>query len=163
MRCPKCGSDRSLVIDSRSDGTSTRRRRECPECQYRFSTYERIERSLPLVVKKDARREAFNRDKLKNGVRRACEKRPVSVETIEELLDKVEIALDESCEKEIDSVRLGDVVMSELKRIDDIAFVRFASVYREFTDVSQFVETLAETRPLGRANAGMNSDKVANG
>ena len=142
MKCPRCGSERSLVIDSRSDGTSTRRRRECPECQYRFSTYERIERSLPLVVKKDARRESFHREKLKNGVLRACEKRPVSVEAIEDLLDKVEIALHESCEKEIDSVSIGDVVMSELRKIDDIAYVRFASVYREFSDVSQFVDNL---------------------
>jgi transcriptional repressor NrdR len=142
MRCPKCSCERTSVIDSRSEAASIRRRRECQSCQFRFSTYERLERLLPLVVKKDLRREPFGRDKLRNGLRRACEKRPVSAEQIEEMLDRLESALSEMHEKEIASTAIGDLVMGELRGVDHIAYVRFASVYREFSDVHQFVETL---------------------
>jgi transcriptional repressor NrdR len=142
MRCPKCSCDRTSVVDSRSEASSIRRRRECQSCQFRFSTYERVERMLPLVVKKDERREPFSRDKLRSGLRRACEKRPVSAELIEDILDRLELSLSDMHEKEITSTAIGDLVMIELRVVDHIAYVRFASVYREFSDVHQFVETL---------------------
>ena len=142
MRCPKCSSESSSVIDSRTDGVVTRRRRECQECHFRFSTLERIEYSLPLVVKKDGRREPFDRDKLMSGLLRACEKRPVSIETIEQKVEGLERELQNLFLKEIPSRQLGDMVMEILKTVDKIAYVRFASVYREFSDISQFVDTL---------------------
>ena len=142
MRCPKCESERSSVVDSRGDGNSIRRRRACQECEFRFTTYERVEMSLPMVVKKDGRREAFDRDKLRGGLLRACEKRPISVEVIDATVENIERKLQELCLKEIESRRIGDFLMEELKELDTIAYVRFASVYREFSDVNQFVDTL---------------------
>ena len=142
MRCPKCNSENSSVVDSRTDGIVTRRRRECQECHFRFSTLERIEYSLPLIIKKDGRREPFDRDKLRAGLLRACEKRPVSIETIDQQVEALERELQAMYVKELPSRQLGDMVMDILKLIDKIAYVRFASVYREFSDISQFVDTL---------------------
>ncbi|NLF25306.1 MAG: transcriptional repressor NrdR [Deltaproteobacteria bacterium] len=147
MRCPKCGSEKSAVIDSRSDGDTTRRRRECQSCEFRFSTYERIEVTMPMVVKKDGRREAFDRDKVRGGLLKACEKRPVSMEIIDQTVEVIERKLQELYSREILSRKIGDVLMEELKRLDQIAYVRFASVYREFSDVSQFVDTLQSLTP----------------
>jgi transcriptional repressor NrdR len=142
MKCPKCESERSSVIDSRSDGNAIRRRRECQECQFRFSTFERVEYTLPMVIKKDGRREAFDSRKIRMGLFKACEKRPISVETIEKTVETIERKIQEQCMKEIPSRQIGDFLMDELKNLDKIAYVRFASVYREFSDVSQFVDTL---------------------
>lgn len=148
MKCPKCNGERSSVVDSRNDGQAIRRRRECQECQFRFSTFERIEYTFPMIIKKDGRRENFLRDKLKSGVQRACEKRPVSVEAVDQLIERVERKLHEKCAKELPSLELGDLVMDELRELDGIAYVRFASVYREFSDVHQFVDTLQSLRPV---------------
>lgn len=142
MFCPKCNSDRTSVTDSRSDGGAIRRRRECQACDYRFTTYERVEYSLPMVVKKDGSRETFDREKIRAGFRRACEKRPVSTETIDGAVDSIEKRMQEMCVKEIDSQLVGEAVMEELRKVDKIAYVRFASVYREFSDVEQFVDAL---------------------
>jgi len=142
MKCPKCQSDRLSVVDSRGDGSSIRRRRECQECTHRFTTFERIELSLPLIIKKDGRREPFDRDKIRGGLLRACEKRPVSVEEIDKTVDAIERKLYERFAKEISSREVGASLMDALKNLDKIAYVRFASVYREFSDVSQFMETL---------------------
>ena len=153
MKCPKCVSERSAVIDSRSDANAIRRRRECQECQFRFSTFERIEYNLPLVIKKDGRRENFKRDKLSAGLVRACEKRPVSIELIDKTIEEVEKRLQELCVKEIDSMRIGDILMEHLQNIDHIAYVRFASVYREFSDLNQFVDTLQTLQKKEPANS----------
>lgn len=142
MRCPKCASDHSAVIDSRGDDDAIRRRRECQECSARFTTYERIELSLPMVIKKDNRREPFDRNKLRAGIVRACEKRPVSMSAIDSTVDSIERRVSELCLKEIPSRQIGDFLMEALRDLDKIAYVRFASVYREFSDVSQFVDTL---------------------
>jgi len=142
MKCPKCQSDHLSVVDSRGDGSSIRRRRECQGCTYRFTTFERIELSLPLIIKKDGRREPFDREKLRGGVLRACEKRPVSVEQIDKTVDGIERRLYERFAKEVSSMEVGDYLMDALKNLDKIAYVRFASVYREFSDISQFMETL---------------------
>ena len=147
MKCPKCGSEKSAVVDSRSDGDTTRRRRECQACGFRFSTYERIEITLPMVVKKDGRREAFDRNKVRGGLLKACEKRPVAMDVIDRTVEAVERKLQELYQKEIPSRHIGDILMEELKRLDQIAYVRFASVYREFSDVSQFVATLQSLNP----------------
>ena len=144
MKCPKCNSDKSSVIDSRADGDSIRRRRECQDCEFRFTTFERVELALPAVIKKDGRRENFERSKILGGIRRACEKRPVSMEQIEHAVDTIERRVSEMCIKEIPSLQVGDLVMEVLKDLDKIAYVRFASVYREFSDISQFVDTLED-------------------
>jgi transcriptional repressor NrdR len=144
MRCLKCGSDKSSVIDSRADGGSIRRRRECQQCQNRFTTFERIELSLPMVIKKDDRRQPFDRTKIRLGLIRACEKRPVSIENIDQTVDAIELKLSEMQEKEIQSQVIGELVIESLKDLDKIAYVRFASVYREFSDLNQFVETLKD-------------------
>lgn len=151
MRCPKCGSDHSAVTDSRGDENAIRRRRECQNCGVRFTTYERIELSLPMVIKKDDRRESFDRNKLRAGIVRACEKRPVSMSSIDATVDAIERRVSELCLKEIPSRQIGDFLMEALKDLDQIAYVRFASVYREFSDVSQFVDTLQslEDKPAG--------------
>lgn len=142
MKCPKCGSDELNVIDSRAGVDSIRRRRTCLKCDARFTTYERIEETFPLIVKKDGRRESFDRAKILSGLRKACQKRPISVETIEDVVQKVELKLSRMDEKEIPARSVGELVMNELREVDQIAYVRFASVYREFSDVSQFMETL---------------------
>jgi len=142
MFCPKCNSDKSSVTDSRGDGGAIRRRRECQDCGYRFTTYERVELSLPAVIKKDGRREVFDREKIRSGLRRACEKRPVSTEAIDAAVEMIERKLQEMCVREVDSRVVGEAVIDELRKMDKIAYVRFASVYREFSDVSQFVDAL---------------------
>jgi transcriptional repressor NrdR len=140
MRCPSCGHLEDRVVDSREaqDGQATRRRRECLGCGRRFTTYERVEESLPAVVKKDGRREAFDRRKIVEGLRRACQKRPVSEERIEALASEVERRAQEAGEREIRAAAVGELVMERLKALDPVAYVRFASVYRAFRDVGEF-------------------------
>ncbi len=147
MKCPFCSYIDTKVIDSRlsKEGAEIRRRRECDECQKRFTTYERVEEVLPMVVKKDGRREAFERTKIVGGLIRACEKRPVSVQTIEKIVDQIQSDLLERGEKEIPSTLIGERIMDSLKGLDDVAYVRFASVYRSFKDMDEFVD-LIKTR-----------------
>lgn len=142
MRCSKCGCERSNVIDSRSTEDGIRRRRVCAECDTRFTTYERLEDVLPLIIKKDGRREPFERSKVRAGMIRACEKRPVSVDVIDKFVDEIDSKVKEMDKKEISSLVIGELVMKALREIDQVAYVRFASVYREFSDVSQFMDTL---------------------
>jgi transcriptional repressor NrdR len=144
MKCPFCGEINNKVIDSRlsKDGNVIRRRRECLVCTRRFTTYEHIEEIPVMIVKKDGRREVFSREKLRSGIRKACQKRKISVNIIEEFLDELERDLRETGEKEIPSHKIGEKVMAKLHEIDDVAYVRFASVYREFKDVNDFVSEL---------------------
>ncbi len=144
MKCPRCGHGDNKVVDSRvgKDGDVIRRRRECLSCRVRFTTYERIEEEIPLVVKRDGRREPFDRQKILTGILKACEKRPVSYASIERVVDALEGEFQGSGEKEISSVQIGERVMAELLKLDDVAYVRFASVYRQFKDISQFVEEI---------------------
>jgi len=146
MKCPGCAGMENKVIDSRlnKEGTVIRRRRECLSCTDRFTTYEKLERSLPLLIKKDGRREEFNRDKIILGVSKACQKRPVSVKDIEDLVDRVEQYLQELGEKEVHAVKVGEKVIQEIYHLDDVAYVRFASVYRSFKDVNEFMVELKE-------------------
>jgi transcriptional repressor NrdR len=146
MKCPGCSGMENKVIDSRlnKEGTVIRRRRECLSCSERFTTYEKLERSLPLLIKKDGRREEFDRDKIIDGVKKACQKRPVSIKDIEELVDRVEQYLQELGEKEVSAVKVGEKVISEIYNLDDVAYVRFASVYRSFKDVNEFMVELKE-------------------
>jgi transcriptional repressor NrdR len=146
MKCPFCGFADTKVIDSRlgREGNNIRRRRECVGCGRRFTTYERVEETLPLVVKKDGRREPFDRMKIIGGMQRACEKRPVSIASIEKVVDQLEIFFQESGDKEIESSRIGEAVMEALHNIDEIAYVRFASVYRQFKDINEFMAELKE-------------------
>jgi len=144
MKCPVCGCPDSKVLDSRpiNDGESIRRRRECMECQKRFTTYERIE-SIPLmVVKKDKTREVFDRSKILNGMLRACEKRPVSAEQVENAVNEIEAELTNTVQNEVSTSTIGELVMEKLRAIDEVAYVRFASVYRQFKDVNTFMEEL---------------------
>jgi len=142
MKCPACQYPESKVLDSRpaDEGTTIRRRRECLECKNRFTTYERIETNPLTVVKKDNTRQPFSRDKLINGIRRACEKRPVPAEVIEKAVDEIESTLSGALNSEVKSEYIGELVMEKLKGIDDVAYVRFASVYRQFTDIDTFLE-----------------------
>ena len=142
MKCPFCGQLDSKVLESRlsKEGDMIRRRRECEPCEKRFTTYERVEETLPLVIKKDGRREPFDRIKIKNGILKACQKRPVSISTIEETIQKIESRLAE--QGEIPSSLLGERVMEVLHELDDVAYVRFASVYRSFKDVGEFVDLI---------------------
>jgi transcriptional repressor NrdR len=146
MKCPFCAFADSKVVDSRpdKDGSTIRRRRECESCGKRFTTHERVEEILPLVIKKDGRREPFDRMKLVAGIQKACEKRPVSVETIERLVDRLELQMQESGEKEIPTKSIGEWVMTELHAIDQVAYVRFASVYRSFKDITEFMSELQD-------------------
>jgi transcriptional repressor NrdR len=146
MKCPFCANVENKVIDSRisKDGDAIRRRRECIGCGNRFTTYEYVEEVLPIVVKKDGRREAFDRTKIRNGIKKACEKRPVSTDAIETLVDNVERACQEFQGKEIPSTAIGEAVMRELHILDGVAYVRFASVYREFRDVGDFLDQLKD-------------------
>ena len=144
MKCPFCCCEESKVIDSRptDEGERIRRRRECLNCQKRFTTYEIIE-SLPLIViKRDKTREIFDREKLLNGLLRACQKRPLSVDTLENLVDEIEASLQNSLEREVTSEKIGAMVMDRLKDIDEVSYVRFASVYRQFKDINTFMEEL---------------------
>lgn len=141
MRCPYCGHDDSKVIDSRptEEGVAIRRRRECIKCAQRFTTYEKVE-SLPIVViKKDKTRELFNREKLLAGLTRACEKRPVETSTLDRLVDRIESDLQNTLKREVSTKEIGEKVMEGLKDIDEVAYVRFASVYRQFKDVTTFI------------------------
>ena len=146
MKCPFCASSENRVIDSRisKDGSAIRRRRECLACEKRFTTYEFVEEVLPVVVKKDGRREPFDRLKIVNGIKKACEKRPISTDVIEDIVDNIEQACQEYQGKEIPSSMVGEKVMEELQRLDGVAYVRFASVYRQFRDVSDFMEELKD-------------------
>ena len=146
MKCPYCGCEDSKVIDSRptDEGERIRRRRECTKCGKRFTTYEIIETVPLIVVKKDGTRESFDRVKLFNGLLRACEKRPVPVETIEKSVTDIESSLQNSLEKEVTSGKIGELAMEKLKDIDEVAYVRFASVYRQFKDVSTFVDEVTK-------------------
>ncbi len=141
MRCPFCDNQETKVIDSRptEDGHAIRRRRECERCSRRFTTYEKVEEVILMVVKKDGSREAFDRRKIMNGIIKACEKRPVTVATMENMVDQIERGLNNMMEKEIDSSFIGELIMDQLKDVDQVAYVRFASVYRQFTDVNTFV------------------------
>ena len=144
MKCPYCGFEESKVIDSRptEEGEKIRRRRECMSCQKRFTTYEIIE-SLPLyVVKKDKTREEFNRQKLLSGIRHACEKRPVSIQMMERIVDEIEATLQNTLDREVTSTKIGELAMEKLKALDEVAYVRFASVYRQFKDINTFMEEL---------------------
>ncbi len=144
MNCPFCSNSETKVIDSRptDEGNSIRRRRECLECKRRFTTYEKIEEIPLVIVKRDMSRETFNRDKIRNGIIKACEKRPVSIQTIEHIVEELEKDLQSSLEKEIESVRIGELVMQYLKDTDEVAYVRFASVYRQFKDINTFMDEL---------------------
>lgn len=146
MNCPFCGYEESKVIDSRptDEGQRIRRRRECLQCAKRFTTYEIIE-SLPIIViKKDKSRETFNRDKLMTGLLRACEKRPVSIDTLDNMIDEIEVNIQNSLDREVSSEHIGELVMEKLKKIDEVAYVRFASVYRQFKDINTFMSELSK-------------------
>lgn len=145
MKCPFCGSAESKVIDSRptDEGTIIRRRRECIECEKRFTTYEKIE-SIPLrVIKKDKSREMFDSQKLLNGIMRACEKRPVTMEQLQNIVDDIENDIFSTLDKEISTKEIGQKVMNALKKIDEVSYVRFASVYRQFKDIDTFMQELS--------------------
>jgi len=146
MQCPACRAPDSRVIDSRlaKEGDVVRRRRHCDRCGRRFTTYERVDVSLPMVVKKDGRREPFDRGKIVGGLARACEKRPVSVDTIEAVATRIERAVQDGGEKEVASARIGEAVMEALHDLDAVAYVRFASVYRSFRDVHEFMRELED-------------------
>jgi transcriptional repressor NrdR len=146
VKCPFCNNLDSKVVDSRPDkgGSAIRRRRECEQCSKRFTTHERIEEILPQVCKKDGRREPFDRFKIINGIVKACEKRPISKTDIEILVDRLETRLQESTEREISTTTIGEWVMKELHGMDEVAYVRFASVYRSFRDINEFMQELQD-------------------
>lgn len=146
MKCPFCNHLESKVVDSRlgKDKETIRRRRECLSCQKRFTTSERAEDALPLVIKKDGRRETFNRLKIFNGLKKACEKRPISINLIEKIVNRIELYFQEKGEREVKSSEIGEKVMEELHRLDGVAYVRFASVYRQFKDIQEFMDELKE-------------------
>ncbi len=155
MKCMFCGCDDSKVIDSRStdDGKSIRRRRECVACGRRFTTFETIETVPFLVIKRDGTRQLYEREKLKNGIIRACEKRPISMQQIDQVVDNIEKSLYNSLEQEVSSQNIGDLVMSELKVVDEVAYIRFAAVYRQFKDSATFIEEMRkifETTDTGK-------------
>ncbi len=156
MKCPYCTEIDNKVIDSRlsKDGRTIRRRRECLSCSRRFTTYERLEEMLPMVIKKDGRRETFDREKIIRGIKKSCQKRPVSVTKIEEFVDSLEVYFQELGKKEIDSKEVGERVIRNLKDWDEVAYVRFASVYRQFKDINEFMaelEDILKTRSEGGA------------
>lgn len=144
MKCPYCSFSDSKVVDSRptDEGQVIRRRRECIKCGKRFTTYEKIEKIPLIVVKRDGNRVSYDRNKLLNGIIKACEKRPVSMDEIETIVDDIEATLSNSLEKEVTSITIGELVMKKLKEIDEVAYVRFASVYRQFKDINTFMEEL---------------------
>ncbi|MCF7874617.1 MAG: transcriptional regulator NrdR [Candidatus Omnitrophica bacterium] len=150
MRCPYCGFNQDKVVDSRltSEGLAIRRRRECNGCGRRFTTYEYVEKTPLMVIKKDGRREPFSQQKILDGLIKACEKRAVSVEKLENMVAEIEIKLQKKFEQEVESNHIGELVMEKLSRLDDVAYVRFASVYRQFKDINQFLRELREV--LGR-------------
>ena len=144
MKCPFCDNPDTKVIDSRptEEGHAIRRRRGCDRCSKRFTTYEKVEETILMVVKKDGKREAFDRNKLLRGITRACEKRPVSLAIMEGMVDELERKLNNMMEKEVASDYIGELVMDELKKVDEVSYVRFASVYRQFTDVNTFMKEI---------------------
>ncbi len=144
MKCPYCSFVDSKVVDSRptDEGQSIRRRRECIDCKKRFTTYEKIEEVPIIVVKKNGNRESYDRNKILNGIIKSCEKRPVSIKDIESIVDEIETELSNSLEKEVTSVTIGEMVMNRLKGVDEVAYVRFASVYRQFKDLNTFMSEL---------------------
>ena len=144
MKCPFCGYDDSKVLDTRptDEGNTIRRRRECLNCQKRFTTYEKNEQSPIMVIKKDGNRQAFDREKIIRGMIKSCEKRPVSAADIEEAVNNIEKKIENSMKKEISSLEVGEMVMDELKDLDEVSYVRFASVYREFKDLQSFIDEL---------------------
>jgi len=141
MKCPFCENQDTKVIDSRptEDGHSIRRRRECDACGKRFTTYEKVEQMILMVIKKDGSREAFDRNKIMNGIIRSCEKRPVPIAEMEKIVDEIERGLNNMMEKEVESTFIGELIMERLRKLDEVAYVRFASVYRQFTDINTFV------------------------
>jgi transcriptional repressor NrdR len=146
MRCPYCSSIDNKVVDSRlgKEGESIRRRRECLKCEGRFTTYERVEEVLPSVIKKDGRRETFDRMKILSGLKKACEKRPISMEMLEKTVEGIEKSLQDKGMKEIPSTVVGEEVMKSLQKLDEVAYVRFASVYRSFKDINEFMHELKD-------------------
>ncbi|HWQ79149.1 MAG TPA: transcriptional regulator NrdR [Anaerovoracaceae bacterium] len=156
MRCPFCENLDTRVIDSRptEEGHAIRRRRECDSCNKRFTTYEKVEEMNFMVIKKDGSREAFDRNKVMNGIIKACEKRPVPIADIEKIVDDIERGLNNMMEKEVESKLIGEVIMEHLKNLDEVAYVRFASVYRQFKDVNTFIaeieKLLGKEKPNGR-------------
>ncbi len=146
MKCPFCGHAESKVVDSRptDEDSRIRRRRECLGCGRRFTTYEMVESVPVMVVKRDKSREEFSRDKLLHGLLRACEKRPVSIQTLEKAVDSIETRIQNSLEREVSTATIGEYAMAELKQIDEVAYVRFASVYRRFTDISSFQDAISK-------------------
>ncbi len=146
MKCPFCGKTGNKVIDSRlsKDDISIRRRRECLSCKRRFTTYEKVEAVLPMVVKKDSRREPFDFEKIRDGIHKACQKRPISVNKIDDFLDSLGQEFQESSHREISSAEIGEKVIERLKEWDDVAYVRFASVYRQFKDINEFMTELKD-------------------
>jgi transcriptional repressor NrdR len=144
MRCPFCENDDTKVIDSRhtDEGHAIRRRRECEKCNKRFTTYEKVEEVILMVIKKDGSRETFDRNKVMNGIIKACEKRPVPIAEIERIVDDIERGLNNLMEKEVKSTFIGELIMDRLKDLDEVAYVRFASVYRQFTDINTFVKEI---------------------
>ena len=144
MKCPFCGNTDSKVIDSRptEDNQRIRRRRECMSCQKRFTTFEIVELTPIMVVKKDGSIQAFNRDKILSGMVKSCEKRPVSIETLDRIIDEIETIIQNTLDREVSSEKIGELVMEKLKATDEVAYVRFASVYRQFKDISTFMEEL---------------------
>jgi len=154
LRCPFCQHMDDRVIDSRlsKEGDMIRRRRKCSNCQRRFTTYERVEETLPLVIKKDGRREIFDRGKILSGLHRACEKRPISVDVLEKLVERIEQRLQDAGEREVHSREIGEQIMRELQNLDEVAYVRFASVYRSFKDVNEFMNEVKELLEKGQKN-----------
>jgi len=146
MKCPYCEHSESKVLDSRvsKEMDAIRRRRECLKCGKRFNTAERIEEGLPFVVKKDGRRELFDRGKILNGLKKACEKRPISINNLEKIVSRIEYSFLERGDREIKGAEIGEVVMEELRKLDEVAYVRFASVYRQFRDINEFMEELKD-------------------
>ncbi len=146
MKCPFCGHLEDKVVDSRlsTDGEAIRRRRECEKCGKRFTSYERVEEIMPMVVKKDGRREPYDRQKILGGLKKACEKRPISTLALDATVDEIEKKLLEGAQKEVQASQIGEEIMKRLQELDKVAYVRFASVYRDFKDINEFVKELAE-------------------
>ncbi len=154
MKCPFCENNDTRVIDSRptEEGHAIRRRRECDDCGKRFTTYEKVEEVFFMVIKKDGTREAFDRNKVLNGILKACEKRPVPIADIEKIVNDIERGLNNMMEKEIESKVIGELIMEHLKNLDEVAYVRFASVYRQFTDVNTFAAEIEKLLKNGKEN-----------
>ena len=155
MKCPYCDNPDTKVIDSRptEEGHAIRRRRGCDKCNRRFTTYEKVEETILMVVKKDGRREAFDRSKMINGMIKACEKRPVSMAQMEDIVNDIEKTISNSMQKEVESYDIGEMIMNRLKEVDEVAYVRFASVYRQFTDVNTFIKEIEKLIEPVKGNA----------